>query len=116
MTTSRRDVLVAGYCPACGRESLTVDDDGFLGCNRRGCPRPDAAHEILDDPETEHIVQLASLEFTVRHPLRERLDDALMSCDLHRWITRRDGPPYEPRRYRVSADGTGGWSWERIDG
>jgi hypothetical protein len=65
------------------------------------CPRSDAVSDILDDSETEHIVRLDEDEFTVRHPLRERLGDELMRCPLHRWIRSQDGPPYKPGQYRV---------------
>jgi hypothetical protein len=51
--------------------------------------------------------------FTVRHPLRERLDDALMECALHDMTAGLDGPPRRPGRYRVTVAG-GGWSWEPL--
>jgi hypothetical protein len=64
------------------------------------CPRPTAAHEILADRETEHIVDLGTEGFTLRHPLRERLDDALMDCDVHARLA-AGGPPASTGRFRV---------------
>jgi hypothetical protein len=104
---------VAGFCPACGGRSLCLGAGGYVTCSRVDCPRPCAAADLLDDPETEHIVQLDPDVFTVRHPLRERLDDALMSCGLHAHIAGLDGPPRQCGRYRVRAGGDG-WSWERL--
>jgi hypothetical protein len=92
---------VAGYCPmGCG-ETLFVGAGGFVTCSNLPCPRPDAVSDLLGDRETEHVVKLGERVFTVRHPLRERLDDALMTCDLHEWIECRAGPPAATGRYRV---------------
>lgn len=40
-------------------------------------------------------------EFTLRHPLRERLDDALMECSIHADLAAGAGPPVALGRYRV---------------
>jgi hypothetical protein len=82
-----------------------------LTCVLAGCPRPTAAAELLADPETEHVVELGPDSFTVRHPIRERLDDALLRCDLDHWIRTCDGPPYPPGRFRVKAVSGGQWLW-----
>lgn len=109
---------VRGHCPmGCG-ETLILDD-GYVTCSRTGprsCPRPDAVATLLEDPETHHIVQIREDEFTVRHPLRERLDDALMDCDMQ-WIAALDGPPRKPGRYRVrwaGAQPSAPSAWEEI--
>jgi Family of unknown function (DUF6085) len=92
---------VAGYCPmGCGA-TLFLGSAGWVTCSDLECPVPDAVATLLEDPETEHIVQLGPTEFTIKHPLRERLDDALMSCELHAWLASRSGPPVKPGRYRV---------------
>jgi hypothetical protein len=44
-------------------------------------PRPGAASEILADRKTEHIVEITNSGWAIRHPLAERLDDALMTCE-----------------------------------
>jgi len=101
----------------CG-EHLFLGDDGGITCSYLHCPRPTAAHELLDDHETEHVVHLDETEtaFTIRHPLRERLDDdAIMTCTLHEYLASRDGPPAAPGRYRVIWRRRGGHpSWHRL--
>lgn len=110
---------VNGYCPmGCGA-TLARWSDGTILCTHPACTVPTAVDSILSDQETEHIVVLRPGDFTIRHPLRERLDDELMTCRLHKVIASFDSPPDPPGRYRV----TGGrgdrmqvWSWERLDG
>lgn len=102
---------VAGHCPACGKTCLFVGDGGLLTCAWSNCPNPAAASELFDDAETEHIVWFDTAEFTIRHPLRERLGDALLDCDLHHHIAGLSGPPVRPGRYRARlVDGR--WTWE----
>ena len=110
------DRSIAGRCPACGWESLTLAAGNRIICTRLECPRPTAADEILADAETEHVVQLGEATFTVRHPLRERLDDALLTCDLADWIAACDGPPRPPGRWRVTPADNGSWDWGANDG
>lgn len=105
---------IRGHCPACGWASLFVGEGGYLTCSRLECPQPDAAHRILADRETEHIVQFDDDGFTIRHPLRERLDDELMRCDLHQHCARLPGPPSVVGRYRaMKRDGE--WLFQRLD-
>ena len=105
---------VRGYCPmGCG-ETLFLGSGGYVTCSLIGCPRPDAVSTLLGDRETEHVVWIEGL-FTVRHPLRERLDDAQLSCDLDRHLAGLDGPPCAPGQYRVVCDGER-WTWRRING
>mgnify|MGYP001569443309 FL=1 len=104
---------VVGYCPACGSQTLFLGDGGHVTCSRLDCPRPTAADELLADDETHHVVQLGPKTFTVRHPLHERLDDALMTCGVHERIAGMDGPPAASGRYRVRVDGEL-WNWERM--
>jgi hypothetical protein len=104
---------VEGYCPmGCGK-TLFAGSGGYITCGRIECPRPDAVATLLEDRETEHVVMFSLTAFTVRHPLRERLDDALMECQLHEYIAALDGPPVEPGRYRAR-EAAGKWSWERV--
>jgi len=112
---------VQGNCPmGCG-EGLILGEGGVIWCAALLCPRPTAAAEILADRESEHIVIFGETEFTVRHPLRERLDDALMDCELHKDIAAMDGPPVTPGTYRArwadynaATPGYGRWTWEAI--
>lgn len=115
MTT---EIRAAGYCPmGCGQTLVAhwgTFTPAVLHCTGRTCPRPTAAGEILLDGETDHIVMIDNDGHTIRHPLRERLDDTLLTCDLHNIIAR--GGMSELRgRYRVIAN-PAGYAWDRIDG
>lgn len=105
---------VAGYCPmGCG-DTLFLGSGGYVTCSLDVCPYPDAVSNILDDRETEHVVDLGDSVFTVRHPLRERLDDDLMRCKLHERIASLSGPPRRPGRYRVSPHANS-WTWVALN-
>jgi Family of unknown function (DUF6085) len=112
---------VEGYCPmGCG-PTLTLGAGGCITCTHLDCPRPDAVTGLLADREAEHIVLFSETEFTVRHPLRERLDDALMECELHKDIAAMAGPPVRPGTYRArwlgygtATPGYGRWTWEAL--
>lgn len=107
---------IQGYCPmGCGR-TLFVGSGGHITCSHLNCPCPSAVDEILDDRECEHVVTLKAKDFTVRHPLRERLDDALMTCELHSWLAGRAGPPVQLGRYRVAWRGHEPAVWSPLDG
>jgi len=105
--------VVKGCCPmGCGT-TLYLSVSGHIACTAEACPRPNAAAEILGDCETEHLVEVNADGFTVRHPLRERLDNALLACDLHAAIRRQAGPPVKPGRYRVHhSDRT--LTWDKV--
>jgi len=113
---------VAGFCPmGCG-ETLYLNHYGYVACWAQGCPRPGAVKEILADPETEHIVVLAPTKtFNVKHPLRERIEDQLLGCQLAATIRSSPGIRGLPAgRYRVIRQrGTLGraladWSWHSL--
>lgn len=107
------DRTVAGHCPmGCG-QTLYVGSGGHITCARIDCPDPCAVDRILFDAETEHVVEFGAGSFTIRHPLRERLGDALMQCALHDHVTGLDGPPVEPGRYRARVH-DGMWTWEEL--
>jgi Family of unknown function (DUF6085) len=87
-----RDISGA-YCPmGCG-ETLHLMSGGLIQCLARNCPDQGAAQKILSDRETDHVVLFEEDLFTVRHPLRERLDGDLFSCEVHGMCWRMDGPP-----------------------
>lgn len=108
---------VTGSCPACGRSALVLSPAGEVTCTHLGCERPDTVARLLADPDQRsHIVDLGPATFSLRHPLAERLDDALHACPLHAWLQSLPGPPAAPGRYRASAaDGALAWNLERID-
>lgn len=98
------DPRINGYCPACGAAELVMDyATANLRCDGPGCPRPTAAHEILQDSRTEHEVTFTADGFTLRHPMRERLDDDLLTCEIHRMLMRNEAPPLAPGTYRVTS-------------
>ncbi len=106
---------VQGYCPACGLNSLFLASGGYVTCSRIDCPNPSVVSDILDDRETEHIVTLYTNGFTIRHPLRERLGDAMLDCKLHEQLERRSGPPALPGQYRVyMGDDFPAHAWEPV--
>lgn len=111
---------VQGRCPmGCG-ETLFLGEGGFITCSLDQCPRPDAASLLLEEMESDHLADFHDDDtFTVMHPLRERLDEKLMTCPLFLYLTNLVGPPVTPGRYRVSYLGAGGptgaaWEFEEI--
>jgi hypothetical protein len=109
------NMRVPGYCPmGCGQTLERRGTDGVIMCQATYCRRLYAVRDLLADRETEHIVQFDGEGFTIRHPLRERLDDALMRCDLHRHCASLPGPPDPPGRYRAVARG-GDWLFQLLD-
>lgn len=99
--TQIRDVRNA-YCPmGCG-EHVHLMPSGLLCCLAPHCPRPGAAGEILADRESEHVVNFTALGWTLRHPLKERLDDALMLCELNDYLGGYDTAPVTLGRYRMT--------------
>lgn len=106
------DRTIAGHCPmGCGT-TLFVGAGGHITCSNIPCPNPTAVDTILAERETEHIVQLKQHDFSILHPLRERLDNELLRCDLHAYLIGLDGPPRQPGRYRARRDIDGAWVWE----
>ncbi|WKN53792.1 DUF6085 family protein [Rhodococcus opacus] len=105
---------VRGYCPmGCGA-TLFAGYGGYIACSNPVCPNPTAVADILDVRETEHIVTLRADEFTVRHPLRERVENELEECRFHRLLAALDGPPEPPGTYRVTVSASNVWTWERV--
>ena len=111
-------LTVGGYCPmGCG-ETLQLSSYGVVVCMNQSCPKPYAVTKLLADSETEHIVRFTEDDFVVRHPLRERLDDELMRCELHQYVNQNFGQPPDGAEYwRVTKldelfEGSGpGWTW-----
>jgi hypothetical protein len=107
---SRLTGAVTGWCPmGCGQH-LHLTASGRVACTAPGCPQPAAVTRLLASPETEHIVTFDALGFTILHPLRERLDDALLTCALQGYCGLLDDLPVPPGRYRAVPD-AGQWSW-----
>jgi phenylpyruvate tautomerase PptA (4-oxalocrotonate tautomerase family) len=112
---------VFGFCPmGCGR-TLYLDHVGRIMCDNADCPEASSVSVLLAEIETEHIVTLREKDFTVRHPLRERLNGELEKCDLHMHCVALDPSEVVPGTYRVTYDGIDqdsaslhdtGWYWE----
>jgi hypothetical protein len=101
----------------CGK-TLFLGAGGYVTCSWIECPRPDAAADILLERETEHLVTWDhDNRYTIKHPLRERLDDALMDCPLVAELRDFWGPPVKPGLYRARPPQMpdGGWHWESIE-
>jgi hypothetical protein len=78
---------IAPACPMCGQQLAYTQDHGELTCVGTDCPRPTAAAELLSEGETEHLVTLTADGYSVKHPIRERLDNQLLGCDLADYIS-----------------------------
>lgn len=99
----------------CG-ETLAVFPWGqrmVIECQAPQCSRPTAVRELLRDTETEHRVVIDDDGFTIRHPLRERLDEALLQCDFHVYLSRIPSDLVDPGSYRAVRS-VSGWNFERI--
>lgn len=80
------------FCPACGhRLWVDLESDGMaqLVCDYPPCPRSDAAGQILSEQQgLRHIIRVDADGYSVKHPLIERLDDALLDCALANTVAR----------------------------
>jgi hypothetical protein len=105
--------VVSGFCPACGYPTLFLGSGGHVTCSRLACPRPTAADEILDTQEMGHIVVTTMTDYSMQHPLIERLDGELFDCALANRLHGLTGSPVEPGRYRVTGTDDD-WTWEPL--
>jgi hypothetical protein len=105
-------VMVEGRCPACGGR-LHLEGNR-LACMASVCPRPTAAHEILNEPQRQdHIVSLSEDGYSVQHPLVERLDNELLNCPLSNqvaefgrdWVNPENGGLLLDTPYRMWTEG-----------
>lgn len=96
--------LPALRCPmGCGA-TLHLMPVGVIRCLARKCPEPMAASMILADEETEHVVVYKGGTYVVRHPLRERIGDALVECELAAAVFCLSDHPQQDGRYRMWFD------------
>lgn len=94
----------------CG-PTLFLGAGGHITCNWRHCPDPWALDTIASEPITEHIIHIRAKDFTIRHPLRDRVGRNLEECTVHEWLSSLKTPPMPPGTYLVTpfADG---WTWK----
>lgn len=109
--------IVRGYCPmGCG-ETLVLEA-ARIKCIDFACPNPEAVHRILDNRETEHVVRLDYDDFSVKHPLRERIEDELFECPIFKRIAETgnslDDLLLPTGTYRVYIDSADQLQFERI--
>lgn len=109
--------IIGVYCPACGQHSLfLLHGQGNIYCKSPGdCPDREAAQKILGDQETEHVIVYRDGTYVVRHPLRERIGDALVECELAAAVFRLGDHPQDGR-YRMWFDEDDKLVRERVDG
>lgn len=111
-------ISIQGYCPmGCGRTLRAEESraENKVVCWDADCPEPLAAQRILDDGETEHVVQFTGGGFTILHPVRERLDNKLLTCELHLFCMGFSGPPYGRGGTFRAMDRDGEWVLERTE-
>lgn len=105
---------VVGQCPmGCG-ETLALDYLHRVYCIMADCPRQMATHEILSEIVTDHIIEVRAHDFTLKHPLRERLDGDLFDCHMHRDLHELDSAPVPVGRYAVTYDEDGELHFEDV--
>lgn len=127
-----RGGALQGFCPmGCG-QTLERVAGGTVKCVAENCPRPDVVHLLLQDAESEHIVTVEveatqdgpRTTFTLRHPLKERVDGQLERCRTHLYLQRM-GETGElanrTGRWRLTPDpkqlpGRTQYSWETTAG
>lgn len=107
---------VKGTCPACGNQTLRYAASRLgVVCTTPGCPRPSAVNALLAIATPEHEVELRANGFSIKHPMIERIDDALFNCPLHAYLTeivdgRQENGDLELGRYWVR-EVRGEWTW-----
>lgn len=111
-------IRVQGYCPmGCGRTLHAEESraENRVICQGADCPEPLAAQRILDDGETEHVVQFTGGGFTILHPVRERLDNKLLTCELHLVCMDFSGPPDGRGGTFRATEKNGAWVLKRTE-
>lgn len=105
--------VVQGFCPmGCG-QTLYRSEAGRVWCDNVDCTDDAAVHRLLEDQETEHIVRIGTGGFTIRHPLRERVNDELIRCTLTEHIRWVGHDHMSPGDYRATHDKDAGWDLVR---
>lgn len=97
-------INITGSCPmGCG-PTLVAIVGGTIMCSALDCTDRYAVSTILQDNETEHVVTIEAESFAVKHPLRERINDALLTCDLHQMLSNVQGQGPRPGIYRATSN------------
>lgn len=119
-----------GHCPVCGAEELRRGFQGLIQCGNTLCERQDAIHSLLTDPELgNHLIRVTKrvrhseagateiLDWTIRHPLSERLNDDLFACEMGLYVHAMwdGGSPLTEGTHRVTDNDDGGWDVRLIE-
>jgi hypothetical protein len=108
---------VAGRCPSCWERSLHLLPDDHVHCLNRECRAPDAVDRLLEE-ETEpvHVLSVTVRDWTLQHPLVERLSRNGLRCAAHHRASSTTEPvPREPGRY-VMVLASDGWTFFMLPG
>lgn len=105
------EMKISGLCPmGCG-PTLVCMASGYIVCSAPRCPRPMAVDELLAEASPDHLVQLGHRDFSIIHPLAERLDGMLLvNCELNEYLEECTAAPQPPGLYRVRG-GKQSWTW-----
>ncbi len=96
------EIKVKGCCPSCGCRNLALYTDvNEIVCKSKYCDDPYALHKIIQDDEIEHVVFIGAKDFSMQHPLKERVNRELLHCEQGEWLFSQSGPPVEPGKYRM---------------
>lgn len=109
-------IMIEGFCPVCGGQTLgvvqaSVSFPAKVECTNINCTNIYAVAQILAVDEINHVVHFHDQGFSIRHPLRERIDDELLRCNLHNYLAEfapnELGFEYEVGTFRAWSDGEG---------
>lgn len=79
-----KEVKVWGFCPyGCGQTLIVRSDTGIIKCQKDDCPNAASVTALLIRAIPEHIVNFKDGGFSLKHPLKERVDDNLFECSIH---------------------------------
>lgn len=100
-------ISVEGRCPQCGHEELKVNAaNPKVYCHNPQCTRPDAVTRLLKESDPDHVLVVKEGFWTLKHPLRERLEGDLFGCEIANAVAALDGVEVEgDGRYHVSWEG-----------
>lgn len=107
---------VRGYCPACASPLLFVTDTGIITYKASKCPSPEAAADVLESPETAHILRVRdhdpyanTPEYVIEHPLIGRLQGADECVVITEYIKQAHAfrGPINPGVYRIVRHASG---------
>jgi Family of unknown function (DUF6085) len=101
---------ISGQCPmGCG-ETLCVVEGGHVVCHGPECPHPSAVDVLLHQP-LEHVVEFSEQGFVVEHPLAERINHTMASCQLMIDLAALPAMPVDkPGRYLATKHQPDGYS------